>query len=192
MNIFMIGAEIEALFIGFMYMNQFKILFSCIMMVFPYYIFEHLKLIMKRQANASCVTNNVHLDTDISRIRSQILNMNTNRTSYPSRTRKRMTTAYKGHLALCIHYQSTRDNVNELWVRYHLLFYHYTEGGRMCINSVYKKELYSRLKQSRSKERKAKGVVTASLRFNAATFLIYHARGINLEFARKLMLSYGI
>jgi hypothetical protein len=52
--------------------------------------------------------------------------------------------------------------------------------------------IYAQLKQLKSKERKAKRKMDKSLLFNSFTYLIFHSKGINLEFTRERILSYGI
>ena len=52
--------------------------------------------------------------------------------------------------------------------------------------------IYAQLKQLKSKERKAKRKMDKSLIFNSFAYLIFHSKGINLEFTRERILSYGI
>jgi len=130
-----------------------------------------------------------------------------------------MVTALLNHTIVTHKYQDAKYENRKLWNIYHLflnasqrysiifdLFEEYpniihklnklkTPNRRQL---YYKQEkecrliIYAQLKQLKSKERKAKRKMDKSLIFNSFAYLIFHSKGINLEFTRERILSYGI
>tara|TARA_B100000795_G_C22684492_1_gene393107 strand:+ start:109 stop:507 length:399 start_codon:yes stop_codon:yes gene_type:complete len=132
-----------------------------------------------------------------------------------------MVTARINHTIVTYKYQDAKYENRKLWNIYHIflnasqrysiildLFQEYPfiihKLSKLSLITTNRRQLYhkrekqcrliiyAQLKQLKSKERKAKRKMDKSLIFNSFAYLIFHSKGINLEFTRERILSYGI